>query len=337
MTNKYNDRSLEGVSKKISLRDPAGNGGAGIEALSTTLLKVIDHTGTLADFKADEVTVTNLVGATLAMLGHAVQDNLTSTSTTDMLSAKQGKVLKDAQDAINTLLQSDTNALDTLQEVVDFIEANRGLIDSLAIANISGLQAALDLKSPLNAPSFTGGISVAGGIDVTGGTIDLKGMIMTYASNLLTMAEDTKFSKDLEVAGDFDVTGNITLASGKTVDGVEVSTLGDDRDKLKCRKVVVTKDSSNANWGGQMKNGVFFSHIDLNVTESFTDTTGLLKIGNSGDADKYANIAFDNLQVGRYRVVVASHLGSNVQLTYTLSGTHTAGSVTVTTTQQLVE
>ena len=62
------------------------------------------------------------------------------------LSAAQGKVLKDLIDAINTLLTSDNVNLDSLQEVVDFIEANKNTLDNLSISNIAGLQAALDAK-----------------------------------------------------------------------------------------------------------------------------------------------------------------------------------------------
>ena len=62
------------------------------------------------------------------------------------LSANQGKVLKDLIDAINTLLTSDNVNLDSLQEVVDYIEANKDTLDNLAISNIAGLQAALDSK-----------------------------------------------------------------------------------------------------------------------------------------------------------------------------------------------
>ena len=54
-----------------------------------------------------------------------VVNNVTSTGTDVPLSAAQGKVLKDLIDAINTLLTSDNTNLDSLQEVVDFIEANK--------------------------------------------------------------------------------------------------------------------------------------------------------------------------------------------------------------------
>lgn len=75
-----------------------------------------------------------------------VVDNVVSTATDVPLSANQGKVLKDLIDTINTLLTSDNVDLDTLQEVVDYIETNRGTLDALGISNITGLQAALDLK-----------------------------------------------------------------------------------------------------------------------------------------------------------------------------------------------
>ena len=80
-------------------------------------------------------------------LVHAdVVDNVTSTAADVPLSANQGKVLKDLINSINTLLTSDNVDLDSLQEVVDYIEANRDTLDNLGISNISGLQAALDAK-----------------------------------------------------------------------------------------------------------------------------------------------------------------------------------------------
>jgi len=90
---------------------------------------------------------TSLNNFTANGLVHAdVVDNVTSTTTNVPLSANQGKVLKDLIDAINTLLTSDNVNLDTLQEVVDFIEANKDSLDNLTISNIAGLQAALDAK-----------------------------------------------------------------------------------------------------------------------------------------------------------------------------------------------
>lgn len=75
-----------------------------------------------------------------------IVDNLTSNNTDKPLSAKQGLVLKGFIDNINTLLASDNVDLDTLQEIVDFIENNKDILDGLTISNIAGLQNALDLK-----------------------------------------------------------------------------------------------------------------------------------------------------------------------------------------------
>ena len=90
---------------------------------------------------------TSLNNFTANGLIHAdVVDVLTSTATDLPLSANQGKALKDLIDTINTLLASDNVDLDSLQEVVDFIEANKDTLDSLAISNIAGLTAALNAK-----------------------------------------------------------------------------------------------------------------------------------------------------------------------------------------------
>ena len=69
---------------------------------------------------------TSLNNFTANGLLHAdVVNTVTSTATNVPLSAAQGKVLKDLIDTINALLTSDNTDLDSLQEVVDFIEANK--------------------------------------------------------------------------------------------------------------------------------------------------------------------------------------------------------------------
>lgn len=76
-----------------------------------------------------------------------IVNDLTTTVATVPLSAAQGKVLKDLIDNINTVLASDEATLDTLQEIVDYIELNRDSLENLTIASIAGLQTALDNKS----------------------------------------------------------------------------------------------------------------------------------------------------------------------------------------------
>jgi hypothetical protein len=73
-------------------------------------------------------------------------DSLTSAATDKPLTAAQGQVLKGFIDNINTLIGSDETTLDTLQEIVDFIEINRASLENLTIASIAGLQNALNAK-----------------------------------------------------------------------------------------------------------------------------------------------------------------------------------------------
>ena len=108
-----------------------------------------------------------------------VVNNLTSTETQKALSAAQGKVLQDTIDAINVLLASDTGTLDTLQEVVDYIVANRGTLESLGIANISGLQAALDGKAASSHTHTTANIT---GLDTA---LAGKQATLTLGTNVL--------------------------------------------------------------------------------------------------------------------------------------------------------
>lgn len=75
-----------------------------------------------------------------------VVNTLTSTLTDKPLSAAQGKVLKTLIDNINKVLLSDNTTLDSMQELVDFIEMNRKTLNTLGISSIAGLQNALNGK-----------------------------------------------------------------------------------------------------------------------------------------------------------------------------------------------
>ena len=73
-----------------------------------------------------------------------IKDNLSSED--GVLSAKQGKILNDKINEIKETLKSNNVDLDTLQEIVTFIENNRHLIDSLEIDNIANLRNVLNSK-----------------------------------------------------------------------------------------------------------------------------------------------------------------------------------------------
>lgn len=83
-------------------------------------------------------------------LSRRITSSLSDQSTTKMAAAKAVYDLNQAISQINSLLLSDTATLDTLQEIVDFIQLNRSDLDALGIASIAGLQSALDGKSPLS-------------------------------------------------------------------------------------------------------------------------------------------------------------------------------------------
>ncbi|QOI69364.1 putative tail protein [Campylobacter phage F379] len=75
-----------------------------------------------------------------------IQDNLESDSTKDALSANQGKVLKGIIDEIKKVINITDDDFKNLQDIINYIEENREKFDDLTIANIKGLQAALDSK-----------------------------------------------------------------------------------------------------------------------------------------------------------------------------------------------
>ncbi len=102
-----------------------------------------NHTGTQSIS-----TITGLQTALNDKLNSSsVVNDVTTGGTNVPLSAQQGVVLKGLIDSINTLLTSDETNLDTLQEIVDYIELNRSDLDALSISSIAGLQTALNGKA----------------------------------------------------------------------------------------------------------------------------------------------------------------------------------------------
>lgn len=95
----------------------------------------------ITDFERDRVNE-----ITQKIFYSDVVNNVTTNVADRPLSAAQGLILKQYIDNINSLLLSDNVSLDSLQEVVDFIEANKTTLDTLTISNIAGLQNALDSK-----------------------------------------------------------------------------------------------------------------------------------------------------------------------------------------------
>lgn len=114
---------------------------------SNIILRVTDVWSHTHDTRYYTKAITDtLLSAKVAITD--IVNNLTTNDSQKSLSAAQGVVLKWLIDQINTLLTSNDVSLDQLQEIVDYIKANREDIDSLGISSIIWLQAALDAKVP---------------------------------------------------------------------------------------------------------------------------------------------------------------------------------------------
>lgn len=139
-----------------------------------------------------------------------IVNNVTSDSSTDPLSAAQGKYLKGLIDAINTLLASDDTTLDELQEVVSYIKTNRDLITAITTSKVN----VSDIIDALNSTATNKPLSANQG-KVLKGLIDA---IHTTLTPTITETYDLGSSslkyKDLYLSGKVkDGTREMTLAN----------------------------------------------------------------------------------------------------------------------------
>lgn len=153
-----------------------------------------------------------------------INDTLTSISTTEALSANQGYVLKGLIDNLTTLLTSDDTTLDTIQEIVDFITLNKATLDTLGIANIAGLQAALDAKlssETVTSLSLSGNILTFTDEDGTANDIDLSSLVGSGGGVDYTLTTDPAVNTNPANLGAIAVnstSGEIFICTDKTTD-----------------------------------------------------------------------------------------------------------------------
>ncbi|MGR6871245.1 hypothetical protein ACU6U9_02805 [Pseudomonas sp. HK3] len=120
------------------------------------------------------------------LLTRRLTTSLTDPSTTKMAAAKSVYDLNVAINNINTLLTSDTNTLDTLQEIVNYIELNRDTLSALTVSSIAGLQSALNAKANTghgHAISDVSGLAAAlsnSGADLSNTTLIWSGSFYTF-------------------------------------------------------------------------------------------------------------------------------------------------------------
>ena len=213
---------------------------------------------------------------TNALVHSDVVNNLTSTGINVPLSAKQGQVLKGLIDNINTLLQSDNTDLDSLQEVVDYIETNRSTLDSLGISNITGLQAALDGKQNTESGK---------GLSAEDFTSAFKSKLEGIANNaeVNVNADWTAASGDAQILNkpsDLTVLSshNVTELSDITSAGSGAIITGDERNKLSGiaagAEVNVNADWSATSGDAQILNKPTLapSNAEANVQANWNET-----------------------------------------------------------------
>ena len=151
---------------------------------------------------------------------------LNDTSTNKPLSAYQGKLLKDAIDGINALLQSNDTDLDELQEIVTYIKNNKSLIDGITSSKISFSDIVDNLTSELaNKPlSAKQGYILKGLIDALQTAVDNR-YTKSETNNLLDGKADksTTYTKT-QVNNLLDNKQNITIPA-ITIAGIEYTNL----------------------------------------------------------------------------------------------------------------
>lgn len=142
-----------------------------------------------------------------------IQNNLSSNETTKPLSAYQGKVLKGLIDNINALLTSDESNLDTLQEIVDYIQLNRATLSALSISSIAGLQTALNNKLAINGKAQSASIADSA---TTAATCNGNAATATK----LATARTISISGALNGSATFDGSANISISTSSPVGAV---------------------------------------------------------------------------------------------------------------------
>ena len=107
---------------------------------ATELVDVEVETGTYSAAhwanKAEQDTLNANAIADTKINTTDIVDDLLTINSGKVLSAKQGKLLKDYVDTINAAILSDDTTLDQLQEIVAYIKLNRADLDAITLDNI---------------------------------------------------------------------------------------------------------------------------------------------------------------------------------------------------------
>ena len=311
-----------------------GNNLKNLNSFSVTSLSDVTSAGSGQIITAAERILFNTV--TEKVNKSDVQNNLTSNGPTadeQPLSAYQGYVLKGYIDTINALLASDNVDLDTLQEVVDFIEANKSTLDSLTISNIAGLQIALDGKvdvivgKGLSTEDFTTalktkleGIADAAEVNIQSDWNESNTSSDSYIQNKPT---------DLTIIGNYSVTGLNDVTSAGSGEIITVA----ERSKLTAINVNA-EQNVQSDWNVTDTNSDAFilnkpSIVAGSTTITINGTVNEIEVGPTNTLDLSTNRTW---QIGLPNdVTIGNDLTVNNDLyvtnSFTLTGQMSANSV----------
>jgi hypothetical protein len=220
----------------------------------------------------------------------SIVDDLTTVTSDVPLSANQGKVLKDLIDGISAILQSDDGTLDELQEVVNYIKANRSTLEALTLDNIAETadkkHFTLDEKNKLAA------IEEGATSDMTGAEIKVayEGEADT---NAYTDAEKLKLA-DTEITSQLDIRDTANRNTDNHTDGTinGVYTLAE-RTKLAAidQEVATTSDVTFNTVNGRDidVDGAKLDLIEDGATADQTDTEIKTAYENNADTNAYTD------------------------------------------------
>ena len=104
------------------------------QALQSSVTNILNGTSVVG--KALKDSDGNTINTTYVKIANII-DSLVSTSTTQPLSANQGRVLQGKIDTILSLIASNDTDLDTVQEIVNYIKNNKSLIDGVTTNKVN--------------------------------------------------------------------------------------------------------------------------------------------------------------------------------------------------------
>lgn len=276
--------------------------------IGTTLdvISTISEAGTLLSnkyaAKVHDHAFSTLTSKPTTLSGYGITDAYTRTEINTKVDANTTLISTNTTDitTINTLLSSDDNTLDSLQEIVDFITLNRSDLDALTIAGIAGLTTELStfLKTD-GSRSMTGPLTLVGNrTEGTNANIVLKPTTSTGGSTAISFesfvnaSSDRGFIKWLDDSNDhtgyegYSVdTGDSSSETGLLIVGTANDTTGTNQDNVLIKPAGdLYLDASTSIIVGTYTN----QKLKINTSTGDLDVSGSIKESGTLLSSKYS-------------------------------------------------